>query len=188
MNLPAHVREALRPSPRPARAPAPVGLYLGWGTNGPVRARPDEHALVIGPPRSGKTSRLLAFAVLSHSGPVVVDFHQTRRRCFDGTGPGDAGAVMAVGPERGNPCAGRRRGAEMVPRGRLRDSGTRPWPGRTLFPPPLGPITVLTTRTGSSGRRLCWRPCSTPPPSVAATWPSSSHGCIAGSLSCLCRP
>jgi type IV secretory pathway TraG/TraD family ATPase VirD4 len=72
MKLPALVRDALRPSPRPAPPPAPGGLYLGWGTNGPVRARTDEHALVIGPPRSGKTSRLLVFAVLAHTGPAVV--------------------------------------------------------------------------------------------------------------------
>ena len=53
--------------------PRPTGgVYLGWGQQGPVLTRPDEHLLVIGPPRSGKTSRLLAFSVLSHPGPVVV--------------------------------------------------------------------------------------------------------------------
>ncbi|HMK97423.1 MAG TPA: type IV secretory system conjugative DNA transfer family protein [Acidimicrobiales bacterium] len=52
--------------------PRSDGIYLGWGTNGPVLARRDEHLLVTGPPRSGKTTRLLAFSVLSHPGPVVV--------------------------------------------------------------------------------------------------------------------
>jgi len=72
MNLPAIVRHALHPARRSPPRPAPAGLYLGWGTKGPVRAQPDQHVLVIGPPRSGKTSRLLAFAVLSHAGPAVV--------------------------------------------------------------------------------------------------------------------
>jgi type IV secretory pathway TraG/TraD family ATPase VirD4 len=49
-----------------------IGVYLGWGTLGPVRARPDEHVLVLGPPRSGKTTRLVAPALLSHPGPAVV--------------------------------------------------------------------------------------------------------------------
>ena len=72
MNLPAIVREAFRLPRRAPQRSVPAGLYLGWGTKGPVRARPDQHVLVIGPPRSGKTSRLLAFAVLSHTGPAVV--------------------------------------------------------------------------------------------------------------------
>jgi type IV secretory pathway TraG/TraD family ATPase VirD4 len=37
-----------------------------------VLARADQHVLVLGPPRSGKTTRLVAFGVLSHPGPVVV--------------------------------------------------------------------------------------------------------------------
>lgn len=61
-------RVASKPAPRPS----PGGIYLGWGTEGPVTARPDEHLLVVGPPRSGKTTRLLAFSVLCHRGPVVV--------------------------------------------------------------------------------------------------------------------
>jgi type IV secretion system protein VirD4 len=70
MNLPALVRNVLV---TPAAPPRPSsGIYLGWGTQGPVLARPDEHLLVIGPPRSGKTTRLLAFSVLCHPGAVVV--------------------------------------------------------------------------------------------------------------------
>jgi len=57
---------------KPAPPPPHGGIYLGWGSDGPVIARPDEHLLVIGPPRSGKTTRLLAFSVLSHPGAVVV--------------------------------------------------------------------------------------------------------------------
>ena len=57
---------------KPADPPPRGGIYLGWGTEGPVLARPDEHLLVVGPPRSGKTTRLLAFSVLCHPGAVVV--------------------------------------------------------------------------------------------------------------------
>lgn len=73
MNLRPAMQNLLGPgrSPRPGR-PAPSGIYLGWGTKGPVRAGGEEHVLVIGPPRSGKTSRLLAFAVRSHTGPAVI--------------------------------------------------------------------------------------------------------------------
>jgi type IV secretion system protein VirD4 len=70
MNLPAALRRNV--VVKPAAPPPPGGIYLGWGTEGPVLARPDEHLLVIGPPRSGKTTRLLAFSVLSHPGAVFV--------------------------------------------------------------------------------------------------------------------
>ncbi len=73
MNLPAIFRSTVSPAQRPApsRKDQP-GIYLGWGTKGPVRARPDQHLLVLGPPRSGKTTRLVTFSVLTHPGPVVV--------------------------------------------------------------------------------------------------------------------
>ena len=73
MNLPAIFRRTVSQVQRPAasREDQP-GIYLGWGTKGPVRARPDEHLLVLGPPRSGKTTRLVTFSVLNHPGPVVV--------------------------------------------------------------------------------------------------------------------
>jgi type IV secretion system protein VirD4 len=73
MNLPAIFRSTASSARRPAasRGDQP-GIYLGWGTNGPVRARPDQHLLVLGPPRSGKTTRLVTFSVLTHPGPVVV--------------------------------------------------------------------------------------------------------------------
>ena len=67
--------QALRPAFGQRRAPRPAGrpgLYLGWGERGPVLARPDEHLLVLGPPRSGKTTRVLSFGLLAHPGPAVV--------------------------------------------------------------------------------------------------------------------
>lgn len=72
MNLARLANGLLGPTRRPAPTSTSNGLYLGWGTTGPVRASSEEHALVIGPPRSGKTSRLLSFALLSHAGPAVV--------------------------------------------------------------------------------------------------------------------
>ena len=59
-----------RPTPRAARAPS--GLYLGHGTKGPVLAGAEHHVLVLGPPRSGKTSRLVVPALRRHKGPAVV--------------------------------------------------------------------------------------------------------------------
>ncbi len=50
----------------------PGGLYLGWGQHGPVLAGPEHHALILGPPRSGKTSRLVVPTLHRHAGPAVV--------------------------------------------------------------------------------------------------------------------
>jgi type IV secretion system protein VirD4 len=81
----------------PTVAPGPwrwPGLFLGIGTQGPVYAGPEHHLLVIGPPRSGKTTRIMMPAVAFHPGPVVVTstkpdvLHATvaarssRGRCF----------------------------------------------------------------------------------------------------------
>jgi hypothetical protein len=63
--------------PRPGRARdlpehGRAGLYLGWGEKDPVLARSDEHLLVLGPPRSGKTTCVLSFSLLAHPDPAVV--------------------------------------------------------------------------------------------------------------------
>lgn len=48
------------------------GAYLGIATNGDWRhARAQRAVLVLGPPRSGKTSAVIAPAILSHAGAVV---------------------------------------------------------------------------------------------------------------------
>ena len=60
------------PCPPPTRKKAASGLYLGWGHQGPVTAGSEEHVLVLGPPRSGKTSRLVVPAVARHQGPAVI--------------------------------------------------------------------------------------------------------------------
>jgi type IV secretion system protein VirD4 len=58
-----------RPAPT---VPDPGGVFLGWGPSGYVIGGPEQHALVLGPPRSGKTTRLLRPSVLRHQGPAVV--------------------------------------------------------------------------------------------------------------------
>jgi type IV secretion system protein VirD4 len=47
------------------------GVYLGSGTHGPVWATPERAVLVLGPPRSGKTSSIIVPAILAANGPVV---------------------------------------------------------------------------------------------------------------------
>jgi type IV secretory pathway TraG/TraD family ATPase VirD4 len=47
------------------------GLYLGMGRIGPVWARPEQSVLVLGPPRSGKTTGLVVPSVLAAPGAVV---------------------------------------------------------------------------------------------------------------------
>ena len=47
------------------------GLYVGEGTVGPVWAEPESSMLVVGPPRSGKTSRLVVPSVLDAPAALV---------------------------------------------------------------------------------------------------------------------
>jgi type IV secretory pathway TraG/TraD family ATPase VirD4 len=50
----------------------PAGLYLGVGADGGWRfSRPQRAVLVLGPPRSGKTSAVIVPALLAHPGPAV---------------------------------------------------------------------------------------------------------------------
>jgi type IV secretion system protein VirD4 len=51
--------------------PARGRLYLGAGARGPAWAPPEQSVLVLGPPRSGKTSSLVVPTVLGADGPVV---------------------------------------------------------------------------------------------------------------------
>jgi type IV secretion system protein VirD4 len=79
--------------------PAPVwperfpGAYLGWGRCGPIFTGPQHHALIVGPPRSGKTTSIIIPAVGLWPGPVVttstkpdvVDATAERRRLYGQT-------------------------------------------------------------------------------------------------------
>jgi hypothetical protein len=54
MNLPDILRSTVSQAQTPAASQQhQAGIYLGWGTKGPVRARPDQHLLVLGPPDRG---------------------------------------------------------------------------------------------------------------------------------------
>lgn len=56
---------------RAASRSAENGIYLGRGTTSPVWATPERAVLVLGPPRSGKTTSIVIPAVLASTGPVV---------------------------------------------------------------------------------------------------------------------
>jgi type IV secretion system protein VirD4 len=96
------------------------GVYLGALSRGDLRfARAERAVLLLGPPRSGKTSGVIIPAVLSHEGPVVStsikpDVWQATRGVrsgdgrvwvFDPTGSGARGGSQElrwspVGPSR----------------------------------------------------------------------------------------
>jgi type IV secretory pathway TraG/TraD family ATPase VirD4 len=58
---------------RALAAHAGGGVWLGAGDDGQWRfARPERAVLLLGPPRSGKTSGVIIPAVLAHAGPAVV--------------------------------------------------------------------------------------------------------------------
>jgi type IV secretory pathway TraG/TraD family ATPase VirD4 len=58
---------------RTLAARAGGGVWLGAGDDGEWRfARPERAALLVGPPRSGKTSGVIIPAVLAHVGPTIV--------------------------------------------------------------------------------------------------------------------
>jgi type IV secretory pathway TraG/TraD family ATPase VirD4 len=49
------------------------GVWLGAGEDGQWKfARPERAVLLLGPPRSGKTSGVIIPAVLAHAGPAIV--------------------------------------------------------------------------------------------------------------------
>lgn len=56
---------------RSLSAAASYGLYLGEGDGGPAFAAPQHGLLVLGPPRSGKTTTIVVPNVLAAAGPVV---------------------------------------------------------------------------------------------------------------------
>jgi type IV secretory pathway TraG/TraD family ATPase VirD4 len=48
------------------------GIYLGAGERGSVWSGPEHHVLVVGPPRSGKTTSIVIPTLALHRGPAVV--------------------------------------------------------------------------------------------------------------------
>ncbi len=58
-------------TPQPTAPPPWPGPYLGDSTYGPVCAGPQTSLLILGPPRSGKTSCVMIPNILAARGPVV---------------------------------------------------------------------------------------------------------------------
>ena len=65
-----HVDDAIRDG-RGANASGGNGLYLGHDAHGWRQAEPQHSVLVLGPPRSGKTSSLIIPNILCANGAVV---------------------------------------------------------------------------------------------------------------------
>ena len=62
----AQLREVMSVS-----AAAGHGVYLGHGAHGWCFAGPEQSVMVLGPPRSGKTSTFIVPNVIATGGPVV---------------------------------------------------------------------------------------------------------------------
>ena len=103
---------------RDASLQAGGGVYLGLATSGQSRfARGERAVLLLGPPRSGKTSAVIIPAILSHTGPVVStstkpDVYRATRLVralegrlwvFDPTGASTPGGVLEL---RWSPVSG----------------------------------------------------------------------------------
>ncbi len=74
------------------------GLYLGAGERGPLFAAPEHGALVLGPPRSGKTTALVVPNILQAAGSVLAV--STKRDVLDATARARAqlGEVLVFDP------------------------------------------------------------------------------------------
>jgi len=79
-----HVDDAIRDA-RDANASGGHGLYLGHDGHGWRQAEAQQSVLVLGPPRSGKTSSLVIPNILCASGPVVTT--STKPDVLDATAP-----------------------------------------------------------------------------------------------------
>jgi type IV secretory pathway TraG/TraD family ATPase VirD4 len=79
-----HVNDAIRDA-LAASASGGHGLYLGHDARGWRHAEPQHSVLVLGPPRSGKTSSLIIPNILSANGPVVTT--STKPDVLDATAP-----------------------------------------------------------------------------------------------------
>jgi len=98
------------PMVRRACARAGGGPFLGFSKTGPRFAKSERAVLILGPPRSGKTSAVMIPSILSHAGPVVststkADVAKATRlvrslagqvRVFDPTGATGPGLVQEL--------------------------------------------------------------------------------------------
>ena len=83
---------------RARMAAAGSPLYLGAGTDGAVLAPPEQAVLVLGPPRSGKTTSLVIPNVLAAPGPVVTTSTKPDVLLATAAARGDAGRCWLWDP------------------------------------------------------------------------------------------
>ncbi len=128
--MPAPPRDALA-TIRAAVASAGGGIYLGAGSVGPSWAGAEQAVLVLGPPRSGKTSSIVVPTVLGAPGAVVststkpdvlratVAARRRRGPCFLYDPSGTVEVPLGVEPVRWSPVQSCRRwdDAMLVARG-----------------------------------------------------------------------
>ncbi len=82
------------------------GIYLGVGKDGRWRAaRPERAVLVLGPPRSGKTSAVIIPTLLCHRGPVVSTSTKPDVLHATGWARSRAGRVWVFDPTASRPAA-----------------------------------------------------------------------------------
>jgi hypothetical protein len=150
-------------------ASAGGGVWLGAGEDGHWRfTRPERAVLILGPPRSGKTSSVIIPSALAHSGPAIVT----------STKPDVARATAGVRADEGRVWMFDPTGTSRPPAGleQLRWSpvtSARTWDGAVVM---ARAMTVnvgagkLTGRTGPTARRRCSHPSCTPRRCTAGRW------------------
>ena len=128
---------------------AHAGVYLGAGSVGPAWAGTEQAVLVLGPPRSGKTSSIVVPTVLGATGRGGVDVDQARRAAGHRAGARHGRTVPAVRPER------HRRRARGVQRVRWSPvESCRTWDDALLVARSL----VGAARPGAGARATVGRP------------------------------
>ncbi len=151
------------------------GVWLGAGDDGEWRfARPERAVLLLGPPRSGKTSGVIIPAVLAHAGPAIVT--STKPDVARATAPARArdGRVWMFDPT----------GASSPPAGleQLRWSpvtSALTWDGAVV----IARAMTVSVGTGTIDRshwanraQALLAPCCTPRPCMARRWRQSLTG------------
>lgn len=75
------------------------GVYLGLRAGGELRfSRPQRAVLVLGPPRSGKTSAVIVPALIAHTGPAVCTSTKTDVAAMTRAARGGSGRVWVFDP------------------------------------------------------------------------------------------
>lgn len=149
-------------------------LYVGSANEGLVLAAPQQAVLVLGPPRSGKTTAVAIPNVLCAPGPVIVTSTKPDLLAATAAARSEVGRCWLFDPTgstrcppgltrlRWSPVAAAATWDESLVMAAAMSRAARPGAG------------AGNRRTGPNGRRPCWLPFSTP-----ATWlgPGSKPSC-----------